>query len=99
MTVTGAGEPASTVEPAADAVVDGFDVDGVDIDGVDIDGAGLDEVDLGDDYYQSRPPGPASGDNPDYVRWLVEESMLGAPITERRRAARTSSAPSSARGS
>ena len=34
--------------------------------------------DLEQEYYQSRPPGPASGDNPDYVRWLVEESMLGA---------------------
>jgi trehalose synthase len=33
---------------------------------------------LDDDFYQSRPPGPASGDNPGYVRWLVEESMLGA---------------------
>ena len=33
MTVTGAGEPASTVEPAADALVDGVDIDGVDIDG------------------------------------------------------------------
>src|SRR6478609_276816 len=39
------------------------------------------KADLDDDYYQSRPPGPASGDNPDYVRWLVEESMLGAAKT------------------
>ena len=34
-----------------------------------------------DDHYQSRPPGSASGDNPDYVKWLVEESMLGAAKT------------------
>ena len=33
------------------------------------------------DHYQSRPPGSASGDNPDYVKWLVEESMLGAAKT------------------
>ncbi|HEV7147093.1 MAG TPA: hypothetical protein VGN48_08865, partial [Pedococcus sp.] len=38
----------------------------------------VDRSSLDDDFYQSRPPGPASGDNPGYVRWLVEESMLGA---------------------
>jgi trehalose synthase len=41
----------------------------------------VDNTDLDDDYYQSRPPGPASGDNPAYVKWLIGESMLGAAKT------------------
>ena len=73
----------STVEPAADSLVDQValhrvDLDRVDLDQVDLNKADVDRADLDDDYYQSRPPGPASGDNPDYVKWLVEESMLGA---------------------
>ena len=43
-----------------------------------VDDLNSEKGDLEQEYYQSRPPGPASGDNPDYVRWLVEESMLGA---------------------
>ena len=73
MTVTGAGEPRASIEPVEDLLVDEVDIDKVDIDRV-----GFDSANLDDDHYQSRPPGPASGDNPDYVRWLVEESMLGA---------------------
>jgi trehalose synthase len=32
-------------------------------------------------YYHSPHTGPASGANPDYVRWLVDESMLAAAKT------------------
>ncbi|MET0840416.1 MAG: maltose alpha-D-glucosyltransferase, partial [Marmoricola sp.] len=35
-------------------------------------------VDVQNKHYQARPPGPASGDNPDYVSWLVGHSMLAA---------------------
>jgi trehalose synthase len=35
-------------------------------------------VDVQNKHYQARPPGPASGDNPDYVSWLVGQSMLAA---------------------
>ena len=86
MTVASAGEPPSTVEPAADSLVDQValhrvDLDRVELDQVDLNKADVDRADLDDEYYQSRPPGPASGDNPDYVTWLVEQSML-ADATE-----------------
>ena len=42
-----------------------------------VDDLNSEKGDLEQEYYQSRPPGPATGDNPDYVQWLVEESMLG----------------------
>ena len=38
----------------------------------------LERADLDEKYYRTPHTGPASGDNPDYVRWLVEESMLAA---------------------
>jgi hypothetical protein len=52
---------------------------------------GSEKADLDVAYYRSPHSGPASGANPDYVRWLVDESMLAA--------AKTSAAQSVGQGS
>jgi trehalose synthase len=56
-----------------------------------VDDVGSEKADLDVAYYRSPHSGPASGANPDYVRWLVDESMLAA--------AKTSAAQSVGQGS
>jgi len=36
------------------------------------------KAELDREYYKSRHSGRATGDNPEYVRWLIDESMLAA---------------------
>jgi len=36
------------------------------------------KLELDREYYKSRHSGRAAGDNPEYVRWLIDESMLAA---------------------
>ena len=56
-----------------------------------VDDVGAEKADLDVAYYRSPHSGPASGANPDYVSWLVDESMLAA--------AKTSAAQSVGQGS